>query len=67
MNMIYMLKTDWTLKTWSSFIAYSVFGIAIIIIVQLITSMNSQTYQKGKIPMHIIENSAFRNVVHAML
>ena len=67
MNIIYMLKTDWTLKTWSSFISYIVFGIAVIIIVQLITSINSQTYQNGKIPMHIIENSAFRHAVHAIL
>ena len=67
MNIIYMLKTDWTLKLWSSFIAYIVFGIAVIIIFQLITSINSQTYQKGKIPMHIIENSAFRYARHAIL
>jgi hypothetical protein len=62
-----MLQTKWSLKTWGSFLWSILFGIMIIVLVQIITSNNSQTYQKNEIPTYIVENSFIRHGLNALL
>ena len=62
-----MLQTKWSLKTWGSFLWSILIGIMMIVFVQIITSNNSQTYQKKDIPTYIVENSIVRHGIHALL
>ena len=62
-----MLKSNWSLKTWGSFL-WSVFiGIIVILTVQTITINNRQDHQKGTAPTHLVENSIIRHTANSLL
>ena len=62
-----MLKSNWSLKTWGSFLWSVLIGIIVILTVQTITINNRQDYQKGTAPTYLVENSIIRHTANSLL
>ena len=62
-----MVQTKWSLRTWGSFLWSILIGIMVIVFVQIITSNNSQNYEKNDMPTYIVENSIIRHGIHTLL